>query len=96
LGAVIEDQAEAVQALPETYDAYGLSLNPTLSPFNIARKDQSMGGMALVLSDKKKGPRYSKGFGWTSTTQVASNEIILESYPWEQFELVADVINNIP
>ena len=96
LGAVIDDQAEAVQALPETYDANGLSLDPTLSPFNVARKDNSMGGMALVLSDKKRGHRYARGFGWTSTTQVASNEVILDSYPWEQFDLVADVIKRIP
>ena len=96
LGAVIDDQAEAVQALPETYDANGLSLDPTLSPFNVARKDNSMGGMALVLSDKKRGQRYARGFGWTSTTQVASNEVILDSYAWEQFDLVADVIKRIP
>lgn len=96
LGACTDDMAEAIQALPETYDAHGLSLDTKLSPFNIARKDESMGAMALVLSDKQRGPRYSKGLGWVATTESASSEIILDSYPWEQFGLVVDVKNRIP
>jgi 6-hydroxytryprostatin B O-methyltransferase len=95
LGACTDDVAEAIQALPETYDAHGLSLDTKFSPFNTARKDNSMGAMALVLSDKQRGPRYSKGLGWVSTTESASSEIILDSYPWEQFGLVVDVMKRI-
>jgi hypothetical protein len=47
--------------------------------------------MALVLSDKDRGPRYSKAVGWFATTEMGSNEAILDAYPWDQFGLVVDV-----
>lgn len=94
LGACTDDIAEAVQAMPETYDNHGLVLDPRYSAFNIARKDYSMGGMALVLSDKQRGPRYSKGLGWTANTQVGSNDSLLNCYPWEQFGVLVDVMTD--
>jgi 6-hydroxytryprostatin B O-methyltransferase len=86
-----DDVLEAVQAYPETYDAHGLSLDPKLTPYNIARKNTSVNSMALVLSDKERGPRYSKALGWFAKTEMGSNEAILDAYPWDKFELVVDV-----
>jgi len=86
-----DDVLQAVQAYPETYDAHGLSLDPKLTPYNIARKNTSVNSMALVLSDKERGPRYSKALGWFAKTEMGSNEAILDAYPWDKFELVVDV-----
>jgi 6-hydroxytryprostatin B O-methyltransferase len=91
-----DDVMEAVQAYPETYDAHGLSLDPKLTPYNIARKNTSVNSMALVLSDKQRGPRYSKALGWFAKTEMGSNEAILDAYPWDQFELVVDVNKTAP
>jgi 6-hydroxytryprostatin B O-methyltransferase len=96
IGACTDDILEAVQAYPETYDAHGLSLDPKLSPYNIARKDSSVGAMVLVLSDKERGPRYSKGLGWLAKSEGGCSDAILENYPWDQFGLVVDVIEMIP
>ena len=79
--------------MPETFDVHGPSLEPYRTTSNVARKDYSMNGMAVVMSDVKRGARYAKGFGWMATIQTGSNEVLLNSYPWEQFKLVVDVMN---
>jgi hypothetical protein len=96
IAACTDDILEAVQAYPETYDAHGLSLDPKLSPYNIARKNTSMSGMALVLSDKERGPRYSKALGWVAKSETGANDAILNAYHWDQAKLIVDVIMVIP
>lgn len=94
LAACVDDQAEAAYALPETFDAHGHSLDPNRTTFNVARKDYLMNAMAVVMSDIKRDARYAKGFGWMAT-QTGSNEVLLNTYPWEQFKLVVDVMSQI-
>ncbi|KAL1961388.1 hypothetical protein VTO42DRAFT_116 [Malbranchea cinnamomea] len=88
---LVDDTLEAVLALPKTYDAHGLSLDPNLSPFNIARDNTSVSSLDLVISDPQRGARFAKGIAWVPTTTVGSTEANLRVYPWQQFRLVVDV-----
>ena len=91
IAACTDDILEAVSAYPQTYDPHGLTMDPKLSPYNIARGDTSMSGMALVLSDKERGPRYSKGLGWVAKSETGANDAILNAYSWDQSKLIVDV-----
>ncbi|KAK2782393.1 hypothetical protein FQN52_000933 [Onygenales sp. PD_12] len=88
---MVDDTLEAVLALPRTYDAHGMSLDPNLSPFNIARDNTSVSSLDLVISDPERGARFAKGITWVPTTTVGSTEANLKLYPWDQYGLIVDV-----
>lgn len=91
IAMLVDDTLEAVHALPKTYDAHGLSLDPNLSPFNLARNNTSVSSLELVISDSERGPRFAKGLQWIPSTALGSNDAIINSYPWDKFGLVVDV-----